>query len=157
MIHDKYIPTSIPKALESCDDIHNLIRFLQTASEIEISKPDDIIDEILETVSKLKPTNQIEFIKEQIRLLKYHPNGPRFSNNLLAMCVLWQQSSSACYRLILSSGVLVFPCERTIRRLASGITTDLDLAASAISYLKARKSKLQKKDLLVNLVMDEVD
>ena len=43
-----------------------------------------------------------------------------------------------------------------LRRLHSAIGPNLGLVESTIAYLIARKSKLDQKDLLINVVMDEV-
>ena len=41
-------------------------------------------------------------------------------------------------------------------RLSSALNVEFELTESTIVYLKARLSKLEKKDLTINLIIDEV-
>ena len=101
-------------------------------------------------------TIKVAFIVEQLQLSITHPNRRRYTPSLQAMAVLWQNVSTAGYRQILQGGVLTLPSERHLRRLTSSLNVGLELTETAITYLKARKSKLEAKDILVNIVMDEV-
>ena len=72
------------------------------------------------------------------------------------MSVMWQQISPAAYHQIASEDILTLPTQRHLRRLPSALDVNLEITDSTIAYLQARKSKLSTKDLLVNVIMDEV-
>ena len=59
------------------------------------------------------------------------------------MACMWQNTSPALYRLILSDGVLTLPGEKYM--------TD-----TTVAYLKARKAKLTERELCINVIFDEV-
>ena len=99
---------------------------------------------------------KVQFCAEQLSLGIVQPKGRRYSPPLLAMAVLWQQTSPALYDQILSSDVLCLPSVRWVLRLSSALNVDFELTESTIAYLKARLSKLKKKDLTINLIIDEV-
>ena len=69
---------------------------------------------------------------------------------------MWQSVSPALYKQIRAEGVLTLPDDKYVKRLSSAITVDFDLSEATVAYLKARKEKLTRKDLSVNLIMDEV-
>ena len=119
-------------------------------------KQENIIQEAVDLLQVIEGDIKVEFIVEQLQLSITHPNRRRYRPSLQAMAVLWQNVSTAGYRQILQDGVLTLPSERHLRRLTSSLNVDLELTETAISYLKARKSKLEAKDILVNIVMDEV-
>ena len=83
------------------------------------------------------------------------PNGRRYSKETLAMAVMWQSVSPACYWLIWLWYFLSSLCQ-THQRLCSALTVDLELTDSAVAYLKARMSNWHQKISWVNLIMDEV-
>ena len=84
------------------------------------------------------------------------PKGRRYSPSLMSMACLLQNVSPACYRQMLRDGVITLPSERHLRRLTKAITADLGLSESTMSYLKARFSKLDEKDKVVGVLLDEV-
>ena len=142
--------------ITSCDQLYTIINYLdQNYSSIH-PKEESIIESALKKLELLRSNQKVEFIKEQLSLLYSKPNGRRYSKELLAMSIIWQNVSPACYRQILGYEVLSLPSVRHVRRLSSSLNVDLELTDSAVAYLTARKSKLSPKDLLINIVMDEV-
>ena len=53
--------------------------------------------------------NKIGFLIEQIELLENDPHGRRYSPELITMCFMWLQSSTASYTQILNDGVFSLP------------------------------------------------
>ena len=51
---------------------------------------------------------------------------------------------------------MTLPTERRIRQLTSAIGVDMEIGESTKPYLRARKSKLQSKDLLASVLIDEI-
>ena len=100
---------------------------------------------------------KICFLIEQFCLLFRKPNARRYSPSMLAMAVLIEQISPACYKQLHSDGFLTLPSLGHLRRLCSAIDADsMTINESSIAYLTARFKKLPLKDRLVSVLIDEV-
>ena len=119
---------------------------------------DDIICAIVDELEKVATSNEkkLGFLCEQLKLLEKKPTRRRYSPDTLAVACMWDNVSPALYRLIQSSDVLTLPVDKYVRRLSSAITVDFDVSESTKAYLQARKEKLKRKDLNVNIILDEV-
>ena len=98
---------------------------------------------------------QCQFVGEQLRLASTS-TARRYSSNLLSAAIVWERTSPSLYEHLYNSHLLVLPHKSTLRRLTSALTVKEGLEAGTINYLKMRVSKLETKDKLVNLAMDEV-
>ena len=146
------------RKLTSFSSLVDIFDKLKTMASKEIQKTDEeIIHEVVEILSseRFEGNAKVQFCAEQLSLGIVQPKGRRYSPPLLAMAVLWQQTSPALYNLILSSNVVSLPSVRWVLRLSSALNMDFELTESTIAYLKARMSKLEKKDLTTNLIIDE--
>ena len=104
----------------------------------------------------MRDDTKIAFLCEQLELVLKPPKGRRYSPELLAWCCVLDRTSPACYGQMLSDGKLSLPCKKHLRRLTHALTLDLDFSESTRRYLKARLSKLELKDKVVSVIMDEV-
>ena len=155
-VRSENLPNVVPKyRLESAEHVLNIINFLEENPHLNMDE-ESIVEGALKKLGEMCSNKKVDFLREQLSLLLCKPNARRYSNELLANAVLWQNASPACYRQILADGVLTLPTVRHIRRISSALTVNLELTESAIAYLTARKSKLEAKDLLINIVIDEV-
>ena len=76
---------------------------------------------------------------------------------MLAMTVLIQRISPACYKQLYNDGFLTLPSPGQLRRLCSSIDVhSMTLNESAIAYITARFKRLPEKDRLVSALLDEV-
>ena len=105
---------------------------------------------------KLLDNKNMSLIIELLSLAILKPGQRRYSSSLLAVAVMWQNISPAAYRQIYQEGILTPPSERRIRQLTSVIGVDMELGDSTKAYLYARKSKLQPKDCLISVIIDEI-
>ena len=120
---------------------------------------EDIIDNIIEKLQLLRfqSNSKIGFLIDQLVLLFKAPNWRRYSSSLLAMTVLLQKISPACYKQMHRDGFLTLPSLDHLRRLCSAINmATLSLNDSTIAYLTARYVKLQDLEKLMSVLMDEV-
>ena len=92
-------------------------------------------------------------ITELLSLLYKIPTRRWYSPSLLAMSALLQSVSPACYKQIISDGFVTFPSVVHMKRLTSAIDIN---SPSSIAYLTVRFRKLDEKDNLVSILMDEV-
>ena len=85
------------------------------------------------------------------------PTRRRYSSSLLAMTALLRRISPACYKQMQSDGFLALPSADHLRRLCSSIDMNtMSLTDSYIAYLTARYDKLNEREKLVSILMDEV-
>ena len=118
---------------------------------------EQMINEIVVMIDKLPVrSKKIDFIKEQLSLTNQNSHGRRYSKELIAMACMWESVSNALYKQIQSDDVLTLPATKYCQRLSSFLTVDLNLSESTVAYLKLRIQKLLRKDLTMNLILDEV-
>ncbi|KAF0287545.1 hypothetical protein FJT64_014052 [Amphibalanus amphitrite] len=100
--------------------------------------------------------NVCQFAAEQLRLSSVPPNRRRYSQTLMSLAVVWDRTSPKLYQDLCHSGVLILPHKTALRRLTSALSVREGLEAGTVQYLKMRIAKLNARERLVNLAMDEV-
>ena len=90
------IPSILPKdRVETCNHVYDIVGFLEENPELNTAE-NSIVEVALEKREELNSDKKVEFIKELLALLLSNPNVRRYSNDLLATEVLWQNASPAC-------------------------------------------------------------
>lgn len=97
-----------------------------------------------------------QFAAEQLRLSSVPPKRRRYSQALMSLAVVWDRTSPKLYEDLHHSGVLILPHKTTLRRLTSALSVKEGLEIGTVQYLKMRVDKLNARERLVNLAMDEV-
>ena len=97
-----------------------------------------------------------KFAAEQLRLAIKQANTRRYSSRLLNIVIVWDRVSPMLYQMIQGSPFLCMPHARTLRRLTSALKVPSGLDSTAKSYLSMRIAKLEPRDRLINISMDEV-
>ena len=100
--------------------------------------------------------NVCQFAAEQLRLASVSPNRRRYSQTLMSLAVVWDRTSPKLYQDLCHSGVLILPHKTALRRLTSALSVREGLEAGTVQYLKMRIAKLNARERLVNLAMNEV-
>ena len=96
------------------------------------------------------------FVTEQLRLACKLPRNRRYSPFLLGAAVVWDRISPKLYETLYMSNMFCLPHSRTLRRLTSALQVNAGLDSSTMAYLGLRIEKLEPRERLVNLAMDEV-
>ena len=79
------------------------------------------------------------------------------THHLLAMAMLLHLMSPSCYKKMYDDDFLTLPSPDHLRRLSSAINVDtLTLSESTAAYRKARLNKLDDRERLIAILMDEV-
>ena len=154
-------PNKLPKQITSFMVLSKILLLLEKRCDDnmrEMLNEEDLIEEVMELLKnpKLSCNKKIGFLMEPLSLVYRKPVHRRNSSSLLAIAVVWQKISPAAYKHIYQEGILTLPTERRIRQLTSAIGVDMELGESTKAYLRARKSKLQSKDLVVSVLIDEI-
>lgn len=97
-----------------------------------------------------------KFTAEQLRLVTSHPNRRRYSSALMTMALIWEKTSPKLYQDICSSDVICLPSRSVLRRLTSALNVKAGLEEGTMTYLKMRFEKLEPRERLVNIALDEV-
>ena len=119
-------------------------------SALETCIESDALDE------KENAKRTFSFALEQIKLSLVDPKQRRYSPGLLACAMMWQNTSTALYKLLLSEKVLCLPSIRHLKRLSKAIEVDTGVNDTTIRYLKARAKNLNTFQRTVILLIDEI-
>lgn len=100
---------------------------------------------------------QLSFFNEQLSLVSKAKTARRYSSSLLSMAALWNQKSPSLYRQIVQESLLILPSVPTIKRLSSALNVESgSISSGTITYLKARFQRLEDREKIVAIAMDEV-
>ena len=142
----------------TCTSLNTIFSYLESIPKRQVSD-DEFVDEIIHKLeySSFSENKKVGFLIEQLILLLKKPNARRYSPSMLAMTVLIQRISPACYKQLYNDGFLTLPSPGHLRRLCSSIDVDsMTLNESAIAYITARFKRLPEKDRFVSVLLDEV-
>ena len=72
-------------------------------------------------------SKKLNFLSEQLALHQKSSGSRRYSPQLLATCLMWENSSPATYKLFVSDDVLCLPSQKHLKRISSSGTCESDL------------------------------
>ena len=145
--------------MNTCTTLNTIFNYLDSIPKKQVTD-EEIIDDIIQKLkdSQFLENKKISFLVEQLHLLFKKPNARRYSPSVLAMTVLVQRISPACYKQLYNDWFLTLPAPGHLRRLCTAIDVDsMTLHDPATAYITARFKKIPEKDRLVSVFMDEVD
>ena len=116
----------------------------------------DLLDQVSKEGENEEAILKCQFAAEQLRLVSTPPNRRRYSPMLMNAAMVWDRTSAKLYDDLYTSSLLVLPHRSTLRRLTSALNVKEGLEAGTIKYLQLRISKLNPRERLINLAMDEV-
>ena len=127
-------------------------------------KPETVVSNVAAQLETLLETNaidqekksKVQFLIEQLQLLHKVPTRRRYELSTLATCMTLFKTSPAAYKELLSDNILTLPSVQHLRRLSSALTVDLEFSESTVSYLKARFSRLNERERVISILLDEV-
>lgn len=146
--------------IDSLTTVSNILSFLASIANTDVTV-EDLISSFL---SKLKQTSiddttvyrKVHFLGEQLSLSLVTPKRRRFSPDLLACAALWETTSPALYRQILSENILTLPSLNRIHQLSKALVTEVGMSQSTTAYLRARVQNLSDRERIVVLMIDEI-
>ena len=150
------------KELSYFNEIIQIVDFLwNLTSAAPIIDPFEEVKYYVEQLKSLEFPNEwirqkLMFLIEQLELAFMHNKHRRYSSDLLSTCVLWENTSSNLYKQIREEGVLTLPSQRYIQQLTSAISVDTGLTEHTLKYLEARAAKLNEREKIGALLIDEV-
>ncbi len=101
-------------------------------------------------------SKKIGFLSEQLQLAMRSKVHRRYSKDLLACSVMWENTSPSLYKQMVSEGFLTLPSVRRMHQLSNALITETGLQPSSIAYLQARFQKLTDWERLIVLMVDEI-
>ena len=117
-----------------------------------------LLDRIIEEGedSREETASKCQFTAEQLRLVSSPRHCRRYSAMLMSAAMVWERTSPKLYDEMYNSGFFIPPNRETLRRLTKGLGVKEGLEVGTIKYLQLRVNKLNPRERLVNLAMDEV-
>ena len=150
------------KLANTCAVVENIIVFLRNMSDEKLPPPKNTVEYCVSVLNKTIPeldektAKKVSFLKEQLSLSMISNHSRRYSPDLLACAALWLEVSPALYKQIRSEEILTLPTERHLKDLTKAFTVETGISEATVKYLKARFSKLNDREKVVNLMADEV-
>ena len=95
------------------------------------------------------------FASEQLRLVTKPSRQRRYSSLTLSNAIVWDRTSPKLYKLMQESSMFCLPTAKTLRRLTSALQVSSGLSSGTMAYLGMRIEKLEPRERIVNLAMDE--
>ena len=149
--------------VERISDITNICAFLNSYADV-CPPAADVIESCiakLEAVIQENNTEEVNtaklnFLTEQLRLLKGSNQSNRFSTSFLWAAITWQKTSPALYKLLREDGLMTLPSISYLKQLSSSFSLSSGLSNSAVAYLEERLKTLSPKEKIVALAIDEV-
>ena len=138
-----------------------IVQILDHLENINEEKPCEDVNYFVERLKLLECEDpsikyKLQFLVEQLELAFMSIQHRRYSPELLSMCVLWENTFSALYKQLREEGVITLPSTRYIKKLTSALSMDTGLSEETVKYLKARVAKLNERERIGSLIMDEV-
>ncbi len=99
---------------------------------------------------------KLGFLSEQLSLVITPKNARKYSADLLAAALMWKTTSTSLYRQLIREDCLTLPSIGHLTRLSKALTTGTGLSKSSSAYLKARCEKLNNRERIVILMLDEI-
>ena len=153
--------TKVSGAIGRVSDVPNILARLKNLYPNEES----LIENAVRILDKIEFNNESSsdarfqvatFAAEQLRLSLVNPHHRRYSSKLMSLAMVWDRTSPKLYNDLYASGLFCLPSNQTVRRLTSALSVRGGLEDGTVQYLKMTISKLEQRDKLVNLAMDEV-
>ena len=140
----------------STTEVLNILALLKTLT-VDSKTAMNYAAELLDTTNdEFSSYQQSQFIAEQLRLALLPSHGQRYSSSLMSIALVWFSISPKLYEDLYHSNLLILPHMSPLRRLTSALNLKEGLDPATVKYLSMRISKLNPKDKLVNIAMDEV-
>ena len=144
-IPNSHVNSINKESMNTCTTLNTIFNYLDSIPKKQVTD-EEITDDIIQKLkdSRFLENKKISFLVEQLHLLFKKPNARRHSPSMLAMTVLVQRISPACYKQLYNGGFLTLPAPGHLRRLCTAIDVDsMTLNDSATAYITARFKKIQ--------------
>ncbi len=149
------------ETLETFSAVTNILAYLKSLAEGRGNESFlKILVEALQEVACQQEDDakrkKLGFISEQLLLVITPKNSRKYSADLLAAALMWKTTSTSLYRQLIREDCLTLPSLGHLTRLSKALTTGTGLSKSSTAYLKARCEKLNIREKMVVLMLDEI-
>ncbi|KAJ4425819.1 hypothetical protein ANN_27445 [Periplaneta americana] len=128
----------------------NLRKLSDRAEYLENNEYHTNLESILSEENHSKKTILLHDI-----IVNYNKKTPRWSEETVKQCVIWQYCSPKGYKYA-REYILTLPSTRTLSRFVGDVSLETGVALLIKSRLTAEASSLKKAELLCSLVVDEM-
>lgn len=149
--------------IRSVSVLLNSIVYLRTLSEREVTSQESLQQLICSLMADLSANifdetvqAKLSFIVEQFQLAFKKKHGRRYSPDLLATAVLWENCSPRLYKQLVDEGLLTLPNAAYVQGLSKPLDVTTELSPATLAYLEARCRNLKALERNVVILIDEV-
>ncbi len=149
------------EVLKTFSAVTNMLAYLKSLAEGQGN--DSFLRILVESLQEVACQQEDEtkrkklgFLSEQLLLAITPKHARKYSADLLAAAMMWKTTSISLYRQLIREDCLNIPSIGHLTRLSKALTTGAGLSKSSISYLKARCEKLNEREKIVVLMLDEI-
>lgn len=132
------------------------LKVLEADTSDHLEQAATILEELLDLGSEDDVRLFATFAAEQLRLFSQPLKHRRYSSLLMGNAVIWDRTSPKMYEMLRNCPFFCLPHSKTLRRLTSSLEVKSGLDNLTMSYLKMRLDKLDPRERLINIAMDEV-
>ena len=147
--------TAQPGKLSTTSEVLNILAYLKAVT----ADSSDLRATAAQLLDRTSQENEdsiwAQFLAEQLRLANVPQKQRRYSTMLLCSAMVWDRTSPKLYDDLRSSGMLFLPHKVTLRRLTSALSVKEGLEVGTTTYLQMRIKKLNPREKIVNIAMDE--
>ncbi len=147
--------------LKTFSAVTNILAYLKSLAEGRGS--DSFLKILVESLQEVAFQQEDEtkrkklgFICEQLHLAITPMHARKYSADLLAAALMWKTTSTSLYRQLIREDCLTLPSLCHLIRLSKSLTTGTGLSKSSTAYLRARCEKLNEREKIVVLMLDEI-
>lgn len=148
--------------ISKISDLLNICAFLKNQKEeaVEKSSLEAALDIMDQALTEFKGEDGLSkkwlFFLEQLKLTLKKKKGRKYSPALLAMAMMWKNTSPALYRQLLEEDMLCLPSVGYLQCLQNAFNFSTGLDSTTKKYLKARVKMLKDFEKLMTCMIDEV-
>ncbi|KAF0314767.1 Transposable element P transposase [Amphibalanus amphitrite] len=132
------------------------VKHLNADAQDHLEVAAQLLDAVAGSSAEEKMCQVAAFASEQLRLAVKPSRKRRYSSSILSNAIAWDRTSPKLYRMMQESAMFCLPTSKTLRRLTSALQVGTGLNSGTMTYLGMRVEKLEPRERLVNLAMDEV-
>ena len=142
--------------------VDEVVNVLSRLNDLKIGDVSDLdkVDRCLDELNKDKlndnTRNLVALFQEQLKVTRAAPKARKYPTHLLMKCVTWARMGPKLYRDFVNNSGLTLPSYDYIRRFTHFTKFRGDVDDISVKYFKMRIDKLEDKDKVLHMAIDEV-
>ena len=157
LVNPKKYSHIVATTIQRFSQLQNLMAFVKCESLTEtdwLLKAVECFNNYLKESSNESSGKKVEFLLDQLKLLRKPKNTRRYSSSLLLMSYCLHADSAVAYNNLRNLHVLTLPCNTVLNAITKRM--DPNCGLQDLEYLRIKISKLSQYQRFVTLMIDEI-